>query len=294
MNISRSENHYSSASSVLHDRTPPWRKARWRSITFFSCPSDVLFAFGVSALWLVLYNARFWTDTLNAMWHGTLASGGFLVSLLSLVLCLQALLLLLLPSRRLMVGVTSALFIVAALSSYFSTKYGIVMDKDMLRNVFETDLGESRALISSDLIVRVIVLGVVPALVVWTVRLPAMKWSRRLRSRAIAIAGVLVVCALALFSASASYAVFFREHKPIRFTLMPAAPLTSAMGVLFEQSKGNRGPVANVSGRAERTTPVHPKPIVLVMVVGETAALPISSWPVTHVGQTPNCLFRTA
>lgn len=236
-----------------------------------SCPSDVLFAFGVSALWLVLYNTRFWTDSVRAMWHGDIASGGFFVSLLVLALCLQALLLLLLPSRRLMVGVASALFIVAALSSYFSMKYGIVMDKDMLRNVFETDSVESRGLLSSDLIARVVVLGVVPALLVWTVRLPAMKWSRRLRRRAVAVAGILLVCALALFSASASYAVFFREHKPIRFALMPAAPLISAIGVMFEQGKGSGGPVVNVSGPAERTTLVHARPIVLVMVVGETA-----------------------
>jgi len=219
----------------------------------------------------VFYNTRFWIDTVHAMWHGDIASGGFLVSLLVLVLCLQAMLLLLLPSRRLMVSVASVLFIVAALSSYFSTKYGIVMDKDMLRNVFETNSVESRGLISSDLIARVAVLGVVPALLVWTVRLPAIKWSRRLRTLAVAVGGIFLLCAFVLFSASASYAVFFREHKPIRFTLMPAAPLISAIGVWFAHAKGSGDSVVNVSGQAQRITPVHARPIVLVMVVGETA-----------------------
>jgi lipid A ethanolaminephosphotransferase len=267
MHISRSEKH--SSHSRFDSWTPTSLKARY-SVTF-SCRSDVRFAFCVSALWLVFYNTSFWIDTVHAMWHGDIASGGFLVSLLVLVLCLQAMLLLLLPSRRLMVGVASALFILAALSSYFSMKYGIVMDKDMLRNVFETNSVESRGLISSGLMARVAVLGVVPALLVWTVRLPSIEWSRRLRMRAVAVAGILLVCALALFAASASYAVFFREYKPIRFTLMPAAPLISAIGVWFDHAKGSGGSVVNVSGQARRTMPVHARPIVLVMVVGETA-----------------------
>jgi len=219
----------------------------------------------------VFYNTRFWIDTVHAMWHGDIASGGFLVSLLVLVLCLQAMLLLLLPSRRLMVGVASVLFILAALSSYFSAKYGTVMDKDMLRNVFETNSIESRELISPDLMARVAVLGVVPALLVWTVRLPAIKWSRRLRAQTVAVVGIFLLCAFALLSASASYAVFFREYKPIRFTLMPAAPLISAIGVWFDHAKGSGDSVVNVSGQARRTTSAHARPMVLVMVVGETA-----------------------
>lgn len=225
----------------------------------------------MSTLWLILYNARFWTDTVHAMWNGTVGSGAFLASLGVLVLCLQALLLLLLPSRRLMLIAASLLFIVAASSSYFSWKYGIVMDKDMLRNVLATDTAEIRDLISFDLMLRIVILGLIPAAFVWTVPLPAMKWSTRLRKQALATSVIVLACVIALFSASASYAVFFREHKPIRFTLAPAAPVTSVLAVLMEKSQRHGDVLINASGPAIRSAPAHPRPLALVVVVGETA-----------------------
>lgn len=225
----------------------------------------------VSAVWIAFYNVRFWSDTVHAMWHGNAGSAAFVGSLLVLVWCLQAVLLLLFPSRRVMVGAASLCFVVAAASSYFSLKYGVVMNKDMLRNVFETDAAESRALMSADFIEHLIVFGLVPAILVWKVRLPDMHWSKRLRQHAVAILALLGACALALLSTSASYAVFFREHKPIRFALMPVAPVTSALGVLFDKNKGERGPLINASGEARRIGEVRAKPLVIVMVVGETA-----------------------
>jgi lipid A ethanolaminephosphotransferase len=232
--------------------------------------SDATFALIVSAVWIAFYNVRFWTDTLNAMWHGSAGSVAFLGSLIVLVWCLQASLLLLLPSRRSMIGAASIFFVVAAASSYFSLKYGVVMNKDMLRNVFETDAAESQALLSIGFVEQVVILGVIPALLVWKVRLPAMRSSKRLRKRAIAITVMLGACGLALLSTSASYAVFLREHKPIRYTLMPIAPVTSALSVLFDKNKGG-GPAINVSGQAQRTAPPRGKPLVIVLVVGETA-----------------------
>jgi lipid A ethanolaminephosphotransferase len=235
------------------------------------CDSDLLFAFGVSFIWLALYNLRFWTDTVHAMWHGTPGSAAFFVSLSIFVWCAQALLVLLWPSRRLMLGATSAFFIVAAASSYFSLKYGVVMNKDMLRNVFQTDLAESRSLMSAELFEHVGVLGLVPALLVWKIRLPAMRWSDRLRTHAIGVTGALAICAVAVLSCSASYAVFFREHKPIRFELSPSAPVTSAIALLIDENKGPRGPLINASGHPQRGAVSASKPLVLVMVVGETA-----------------------
>lgn len=235
------------------------------------CPSDTAFAFGVSLLWLLLYNVRFWEDTFHAMWHGTVGSVAFLGNLFLFVWCAQALLLLLIPIRRLMICAASVLFVIASIASYFSAKYGIVMNQDMMRNAFETDLAESRSLVSADLVLRVIVMGLLPSVFVWNVKLPAMRWSKRLRKRSVAIAGILAISAGALLSASASYAVFFREHKPIRFTLIPAAPATSAVGVLFRDGNRNSGSVINVSGDALRTSASHAKPLVVVMVVGETA-----------------------
>ena len=205
------------------------------------------------------------------MWHGSLTSAMFLVSLGLLVVSVQAILLLLMPSRRLLLGAASLFFVIAAASSYFSVKYGAVMNKDMLRNVFETDAAEARGLFTVELVVRLLVLGGIPAILVWNARLPTQRVRVRLRRRIVAIASLLALCGVALVSQAASYAVFFREHKPIRFELMPLAPVTSAIGLLIDERRAPQGPLIEASGVAQRTMPPNARPIVLVLVIGETA-----------------------
>ena len=117
-------------------------------------------------------------------------------------------------------------------------KYGIVLNKDMMRNVLETDAAEASGLASPLLIEWVLALGVLPAIIVSRVRLPHLNWRRAFRQRGIALAGIGVTIALALFSCSASYAVFFREYKPIRFALLPAAPVSSALQLMVDRGKG--------------------------------------------------------
>jgi lipid A ethanolaminephosphotransferase len=239
--------------------------ARWH------CRSDVAFAFAVSLIWGLFYNARFWMETIHAMWRGSVASVAFLASLFLLVWSLQAVLLLLLPSRRLMLGAASICFVVAAAGSYFATRFGVVLNEDMLRNVFETDVAEARSLVGADSVGHILLWGLLPALLVWKVQLPATPWSQRMRRNWTAIVCSVGACVVALLSCPAAYAVYFREHKPIRYSLVPAAPVTSAISLALDKSHGDRGPPINVSGRATRVGPPHPKPLVIVLIVGETA-----------------------
>src|SRR5262245_56586840 len=226
-----------------------------RLIALLTWQSEIAFIFSVSFVWLVLYNTRFWHDAVVAMWHGSAGSALFLVSLFAVVLCVQALLLLLIPARRAMLAVAAVLFVVASITSYFIAKYGVVMNEDMLRNAFETDTAETSSLLTFELIARIVLLGLVPAAAMFAVRLPDMHWAKRLRQRAIAIASVLAVCAVALLSSSASYAVFFREHKPLRFALSPVAPVTSTIRLALDHRKQAAGPLINASGTATRIVP---------------------------------------
>ena len=233
--------------------------------------SDTTFALATSAAWLLLYNVRFWRESAQAMWHATPGSVLFMMSLVVVVACLQAIPLLLMPSRRMLQTAASGLFIIAAVASHFSSAYGVLMNKDMLRNFFETDAAEVQGLLSFDAALHFVLLGIVPALLVWRCRLPAMRPSNRLRQRVVAITCLLAVTLAAMLSSSASYAVFFRQHKPVRFSLMPLAPVTSAIGVLFGQGSHAGEPPRNVSGAAKRIGAPGTRPLLLVMVVGETA-----------------------
>ncbi len=159
-----------------------------------------------------------------------------------------------------------------ALSSYFASAYGAVMNQDMMRNVLETDPAEIGGLINFDLLAHVLLLGVLPAALVWRVALPSSTWRERLRQRLVFVGSSLALCAAALFACSANYAVFFREYKPVRYALSPAAPIVSLAGLLsVHERRDPRVPLIDVAGNVQRIAAPERKPLVLFLVVGETA-----------------------
>lgn len=244
-------------------------RERWNA--GIPCPSDVAFVIGASLLWLLFYNARFWQLTLEAMWHPSAGSVVFLISLFALTLSLQAILLLVWPTRLLMRGAASVLFVIAALGSYFCSEYGVIMNKEMMRNVIQTDPAEVGALLNPELWLHVALFGLLPAALVWRVRLPSTPYKGQLRQRALAILGALAISLVCLFASSANYATFFREHKPVRFTLSPSAEVISMGGLLADTKRKANAPLIDAGGNVERTAAAAPKPLVLFLVIGETA-----------------------
>jgi len=256
-------------SNALH-----WLRTRWSQ--GICSPSDIVFAFGVSLLWVLVYNQRFWQETTAAMWHPGVGAIAFLASLFVVMMCLQAILLLILPTRGLMRLGASVLFIVAAASAYFSQAYGAIMNQDMIRNVLQTDPAEVGGLLNLGLAARMVLLGAVPAALVWRVRLPECRWRDQIRQRAIFILAALGVCIACLFANSADYAVFFREHKPLRYLVSPAAAVSSLVGLLIDDAHGGPGrlgnqPLLDLAGSVQRATPPYARPRVLFLVIGETA-----------------------
>ncbi|HEY7642797.1 MAG TPA: phosphoethanolamine--lipid A transferase [Steroidobacteraceae bacterium] len=247
-----------------------WLRARWAAR--LALPSDVALALVASLVWATLYNLQFWHQAIAAMWRPTPGAALFFVSLFVVVVCLQALLLALVPTRLGMRIAASALFVIGALGSYFGSAYGAVMNQDMMRNVLQTDPAEVGGLINFDLLAHLLLLGVLPAMLVWRIVLPSSTWRIRLRQRLIFIGSALALCAVALFACSSNYAVFFREHKPVRYALSPAAPVVSLAGLLSAQERrGRNAPVIDVAGNVQRTAAAQRKPLVLFLVVGETA-----------------------
>jgi lipid A ethanolaminephosphotransferase len=265
--------------SIVRPRSPESGLHAWLALktrllfseTRVRCSSDVVFALSVSAIWLALYNVRFWESTAAAMWHPTLGTAAFFASLAILLLGAQALLLLLMPTRWLMRVMASAMFIVAASSAYFISAYGALMNKDMMRNVLETDPAEVTGLVNLDFLAHLLLLGVLPAVLIWRVELPQTKWSQQMWQRLKFVVCAAVVSAVAVFAASAHYAVFLREHKPLRYEITPAAATSSAIGLIASSSHNSNEPLLNAGGPIERSGPVQKKPLVIFLVVGETA-----------------------
>lgn len=235
------------------------------------CASEARFAVLVAVIWTAFYNFHFWELTVRAMWRPTPASALFFLSLAISLVSAQALLLLLMPTQRLLRLAASAMFIIAAASAYFISTYGAIMNQEMMRNVVETDAAEVVGLLNPELAAHLLLLGLLPALLVWRVALPARNWKQRLSERVIFIVAALALSAAGMFATSAHYAVFFREHKPLRYTVVPVAPTVSAIGLASNSSHNDKGPLIKAGGAVTRIGAATRRPLVIFLVVGETA-----------------------
>ncbi|MEY2854109.1 MAG: hypothetical protein RL030_1241 [Pseudomonadota bacterium] len=252
-------------------RSLPWQLPRPRF------PSETLFALTVSALWLLVYNGRFWREVFTSLWHPGFSGVLFIVALATLVLFLQALLLLLVPSQRGMRAAAALLCVVGSAQAYFTSTFGAVINVDMVRNVFETDRSEAGDLLTLSLFLHVAVLGVLPAIFAWRARLPFLSLRRQWARRGAFIGiGLVVSLGLALAS-SASFAVFLREHKPLRSMISPISTVWSTGAYLAGQLRAgeSQSMLPDPGGPARRVSEATPaatrKPTLVVLVVGETA-----------------------
>lgn len=236
------------------------------------CSSDVAFAFGVSFIWLALYNVHFWELSATAMWHPSAGSVLFMTSLFALAWVVLALPLLLSPTRWAMRAAASLMFVIAAFSAYFMSEYGAIMNQEMMRNVLQTDRAEVEALLNAEVALHGVLLGIVPASLVWRVRLPETSWRTQIGQRAITVVVALGLAVAGMFASSADYATFFRAHKPVRYTLNPIAPIVGTVGLVAGSNKTNaNAPLIDPAGKIERTAAASAKPLVLFLVIGETA-----------------------
>ncbi|MDF1693506.1 MAG: phosphoethanolamine--lipid A transferase [Zhongshania sp.] len=199
-------------------------------------------------------------------------NSGFIVSMVVLLVACLTLLMavfsLVLPWR-----ITVSFFLlVAAGTAYFSDQFGTVIDVDMIRNLAETDVAESSDLLSLNLILRVVLLGVLPVVLLWVYRSQQGSWGKRLISHGITALLALALMAACIFSFSSQYASFFREHKSVRYYISPAYPIYSAMQFAASFAP-TADPIPFMSLEAVanilETEDAHAE--LVILVVGETA-----------------------
>jgi lipid A ethanolaminephosphotransferase len=221
------------------------------------------------AAWIVATaNTTFWHLLFKMQpmtGRGWLFTGSLALAMLGLNLFLLRLLS---PGRVIRVTL-SILVVLAAATGWFMDTYGVAIDSDMLRNVFQTNLAEARDFIGWPLLWRVLWQAGLPMLLIWRARLPLCTWVRSLREY---VFGMIAGLAL-LFGAGlpmySSYASFFRNQDAARYFITPANVLVGSTTLLRKTLHG-RQPFITVGEDARRVTK-EAKPLVVVLVVGETA-----------------------
>ena len=195
---------------------------------------------------------------------------GYALALVVLLASLHYLLLAPLANRWTVKPLLALMVVVTAFAVHFMQAYGVYLDPSMVRNALRTDISEARELLSWSLLTHLAIYAVAPLLLLWRVRIVRRPWLRAsaLRLGSAGLAGaVLVATLLAVFQPFSS---LMRNDKALRYLATPANVLWSVASVTAAQARGAAVPRQPIGLDATIGVP-RERPLVVVMVVGETA-----------------------
>jgi lipid A ethanolaminephosphotransferase len=158
---------------------------------------------------------------------------------------------------------------------YLQQSTGAVIDPSMMRNVLHTDWPEARELMSLDLLLRCVIYTGLAWVATRQVRIKPLArswWRATLWRLSWAVTG-LVLSALLALSVMQPLASWMRNDKAARYLVTPSNVLWSGSVALFQDARvaaKPREPIA-LDARAGASWATRSKPLVVIVVVGETA-----------------------
>jgi len=224
----------------------------------------------LASLWLVVaHNTAYWK-----LIFGQAAAQGpwFSVSLALFTFALVTLLLTLLAWGRAARPILALVLCVSAAAAWFMDHLGVMIDRAMVENVFQTDHVEALELLNPGLVLNVILLGVLPSAVIWFL-LPGRQGAGRVvREKAVVTGLALAMLTVAIVPFYKDYASLVRNHREIRYLLTPWNTVSGVYGYLADLARTPAEPV-HIATDAHKgpTWQARPRPVVSVVVVGETA-----------------------
>ena len=184
------------------------------------------------------------------------------------------LLLTLVSFRPLLKPALTLVALVSAAAAYFMNSYGVVIDTVMVQNVVETNPGEATALFSARMFGYLLVLGVLPAVIIWLTPVRYSPFFRGLLNKVLVIFGCLVVVAVCVGAFYSTYAPVFRQEEKLTHFINP----TNYIYAVSKFTKQRLGIKENLVVQPIGEDAVMPRKVsadgrksLMIFVVGETA-----------------------
>ena len=222
-----------------------------------------------SAFLAVFYNRAFFRNVF-VVYPLTWEKLPFLLSLSLILVCCTALILMVFSSRYFLKPVLILVLLASSLASHFMNAFNVVIDVGMLRNVAQTSSAETMDLINFKLLVTFLFLGVLPSLLVYTVKVrhDHRSWKTELLSKWMWMAALVVIVLANGLIFSRHYASFFREHKQLRYYANPITWMYSAVKFSFGPSKAGAAAVRPIGKDAAIPASDIDRELI-ILVVGE-------------------------
>jgi lipid A ethanolaminephosphotransferase len=224
-----------------------------------------------AASWIVAVdNWSFWKTFLLAQENASLSMGVVALSLGLVLVAMFGTVLRAFCIQRLGTSVLAGVLIASAAVAHYVDSWGVLFDKAMIRNIVETDFREATELLSWPAFLDLAVRGVLPASVLWYIGVRRSSVMQTVSQTAIFAVGAAALAAVVAFLFYGTFAATFRNHRELRFQLVPSNSVNAVYGFLKKQDS-SPATFATIAPDAIRTPAQGQKPFVLILVVGETA-----------------------
>lgn len=219
---------------------------------------------GNTPLWLELARLPEMNDW-RALWF-TLSFAILIAAMIMMVLSL-------LNWRWIIKPAISLFLLAAAFGGYFMFTYGVVIDDTMMTNALQTDLRETRDLLSWKMLGVVLVFAILPMIWLWKTTIPFKPFWKQLKQNTLLFTASVALAVAAIIPSYQDFASTMRNHIQLRHLINPLnsfyalsqlalQPFIQETYILLELGRdAELGP--NYKNQAK--TPL------LILVVGETA-----------------------
>ena len=226
--------------------------------------SPVIFILAISLINATLYNRPLFFYAIQNLDHWSLNSAQTLFTVFIIISTITASVLFIIHALlpALTRPVSALLFIGNAFALYFMSEYSVILDRTMMGNVINTDPTELAEMLTTNLILFVVFLGMLPALLLTKT---AIKKTRRTKSLACAVASICV-CVGCTFILSNTWLWLDKNAKTLGGLVLPWSYIVNTVRFVSTNNRGKT--IQELLPVAYHT---DDSKTVVILVIGETA-----------------------
>ncbi|TDR17427.1 phosphoethanolamine transferase [Marinicella litoralis] len=225
----------------------------------------------MSLLFVTAFNVYFWQELYSIVKPTSPSDLLFILSIFVLLVLMINLVLNLLTSAKTYKITYVVIFTLSAISFYYISQYSIVIDKEMIRNIMETNASEAKDLIGLNLFLYLTILGLLPMVFILKTKMAPIGFLRQLLSKLKVITASLVVMGVVLYISYPSYASLARGNRHLSHLIVPTNFIFASLSYINEQFKSIQLPFDDISKDAIQSHSATSPKKVTIMIIGETA-----------------------
>lgn len=232
--------------------------------------SQIRLIFLSCTAFIVFYNFKFFKELFIT--YGLSAQNAvYFIATAILLFVLMVFVFALLSSKYTIKPLFILLFIISSFAAYFMDTYKVIIDSDMIRNATQTDFSESFDLISFKMFLYLILLGLLPAFLVFRTKIIYKPFKQEIISKLKVLGSCLIIILVIVFSFSRFYTSFLREHKPLRFSINPLYWIYGIGDFVFKDSYSISALLDEIGKDSKVVEPPNSPKELIILVVGEAA-----------------------